>query len=87
RQDALTGVPNRRRFDEVVQAQWAQHRQTGESLAVLLIDVDHFKAYNDRHGHPAGDQCLRLVAQALQAALLRATAGSEATLARWGGEE
>lgn len=87
RQDALTGVPNRRRFDEVAQVQWVQHRQTGESLAVLLIDVDHFKAYNDHHGHPAGDQCLRWVAQTLQAALPPATADSQATLARWGGEE
>ena len=87
RQDALTGVPNRRCFDEVAQVQWAQHQQTGDSLAVLLIDVDHFKAYNDHHGHPVGDQCLRWVAQTLQAALLAATAGSQATLARWGGEE
>ena len=83
RQDALTGVPNRRRFDEVAALQWQRHQQTGEQLAVLLIDVDHFKAFNDRHGHPAGDQCLRLVAQALQGSL----APTDAILARWGGEE
>lgn len=83
RQDALTGVPNRRRFDEVAQAQWRQHERSGECLAVLLVDVDHFKAYNDHHGHPAGDQCLKLVAQALQAALPE----PDAALARWGGEE
>jgi len=83
RQDALTGVPNRRRFDEVAQAQWRQHERSGECLAVLLVDVDHFKAYNDHHGHPAGDQCLKLVAQALQTALRE----PDAALARWGGEE
>lgn len=83
RQDALTGVPNRRHFDEVAQAQWRQHERSGDSLAVLLVDVDHFKAYNDHHGHPAGDQCLRLVAQALQTALQV----EDADLARWGGEE
>ena len=83
RQDALTGVPNRRCFDEVAQAQWRQHECSGECLAVLLIDVDHFKAYNDHHGHPAGDQCLKLVAQALQNALRE----PDVALARWGGEE
>lgn len=83
RQDALTGVPNRRRFDEVAATQWTRHLQTGEQLAVLLIDVDHFKAFNDRYGHPAGDQCLKLVAETLQ----RALPIPEATLARWGGEE
>lgn len=83
RQDALTGVPNRRRFDDVAASQWAHHLRTGDRLAILLIDVDHFKAFNDHHGHPAGDQCLRLVAQALQSAL----SDTDATLARWGGEE
>lgn len=83
RQDALTGVPNRRRFDEVAWQSWRRHLQTGEQLAVILLDVDHFKAFNDHHGHPAGDQCLRLVAGALQAAL----ADGDGTLARWGGEE
>ncbi len=83
RQDALTGVPNRRHFDELAQAQWRQHERSGERIAVLLVDVDHFKAYNDHHGHPAGDQCLRLVAQALQRALQE----PDAALARWGGEE
>lgn len=83
RQDALTGVPNRRRFDEVAWQCWQRHHQTGEQLAVMLLDVDHFKAYNDHHGHPAGDQCLRLVARALQDTL----ADGDGTLARWGGEE
>lgn len=83
RQDALTGVPNRRCFDEQAQAQWRQHERSGERIAVLLVDVDHFKAYNDHHGHPAGDQCLRLVAQELQRVLQE----PDAALARWGGEE
>ncbi len=83
RQDALTGVPNRRRFDEVAWQCWQRHHQTGEQLAVMLLDVDHFKAFNDHHGHPAGDQCLRLVAKALQDTL----ASGDGTLARWGGEE
>lgn len=83
RQDALTGVPNRRCFDEHVQALWQQPVLRGDTLAILLMDVDHFKAYNDHHGHPAGDQCLRLVAQALQSAL----GMPGAMLARWGGEE
>jgi len=83
RQDALTGVPNRRRFDEVAWQCWQRHHQTGEQLSVMLLDVDHFKAYNDHHGHPAGDQCLRLVARALHDTL----ADGDGTLARWGGEE
>lgn len=83
RQDALTGAPNRRRFDEVAWQCWQRHLQTGEQLAVMLLDVDHFKAFNDHHGHPAGDQCLRLVAKALQDTL----ADGDGTLARWGGEE
>jgi diguanylate cyclase (GGDEF)-like protein len=52
-------------------------------LSVLLIDVDHFKAFNDRHGHPAGDQCLTLLAQALA----RTVGPVQGLLARWGGEE
>lgn len=83
RQDALTGVPNRRGFDEMAQMRWRAHQRPDDALAVLLVDVDHFKAYNDHLGHPAGDQCLRLVAQALQSALDT----PDAALARWGGEE
>lgn len=83
RQDALTGVPNRRSFDETMTGFWRDHERTGAALALLLIDVDHFKAYNDRYGHPAGDQCLRLVAQAMRGALMP----WGGFLARWGGEE
>jgi diguanylate cyclase (GGDEF)-like protein len=83
RRDPLTGVPNRRHFDEAVQACWNDHLQRRDELALLLIDVDHFKAYNDRYGHPAGDQCLRHVAEVLQ----REVPASRGTVARWGGEE
>ena len=83
RRDPLTGVPNRRHFDDTVQAHWVSHLASEQSVALLLIDVDHFKAYNDRYGHPTGDQCLRHVAQLLQA---RVTEGI-GSVARWGGEE
>jgi diguanylate cyclase (GGDEF)-like protein len=90
RLDALTGLPNRRQFDEFLAAQIAaqqaaapEHAGIAPRLAVLLIDVDHFKAFNDRYGHPAGDQCLRLVATALSDTL----PGNVGLLARWGGEE
>jgi diguanylate cyclase (GGDEF)-like protein len=76
--DPLTGLPNRRRFDSHVR----EHAATGP-MTLLLIDVDHFKAFNDRYGHPAGDQCLRLVARALQTALSH----EHGLVARWGGEE
>jgi diguanylate cyclase (GGDEF)-like protein len=83
RQDALTALPNRRCFDEVLSQAWGEHDQNARSLTLLLLDVDHFKAFNDRYGHSAGDQCLKLLAQALQDAVT-AEGGS---LARWGGEE
>jgi len=83
RRDPLTGVPNRRHFDETMLACWAAHEQSGQELALLLLDVDHFKAYNDRYGHPAGDQCLRRVAEVLQ----RGLPAAQGTVARWGGEE
>lgn len=83
RQDGLTGVANRRQFDAVLQAEWNRARRNGTGLALLLVDIDHFKAFNDAHGHPAGDRCLRAVA-----ALLQATAGRAAdSVARYGGEE
>ncbi|MGC4060362.1 MAG: GGDEF domain-containing protein [Aquabacterium sp.] len=83
RRDALTGVPNRRHFDEYIRDAWdAAHAANGE-VALLLMDVDHFKAFNDRYGHPAGDQCLRHVAQILQ----KAVPAEQGCVARWGGEE
>jgi diguanylate cyclase (GGDEF)-like protein len=82
RVDPLTGVGNRRGFDEAVGDQIAQAHATGESLSVVLADIDCFKRINDEHGHVAGDQCLRQVALAIQASL-RAT---DACF-RWGGDE
>ncbi len=83
RLDALTGLPNRRHFDEVLNQTWQEHHRAAKPLALILLDVDHFKAFNDRYGHPAGDQCLKLVSQAMRSAVV----GGGATLARWGGEE
>lgn len=81
--DSLTGLANRRRFDEALETEWARAARAGRPLAVILADVDHFKAYNDRYGHQAGDECLRRVA-----AVLRAGARRPGDLAaRYGGEE
>lgn len=82
-EDSLTGLANRRRFDERLNEEWARAYRDRSSLALLMIDVDHFKAYNDEYGHPAGDACLRVVAKILSAEMQRA--GDLA--ARYGGEE
>lgn len=83
RLDALTGVANRRGFDIHLQHMASQQWRQGQDLALILVDVDHFKAFNDRYGHPAGDECLRLVAKALDQRLPK----GDALVARWGGEE
>ena len=80
--DALTGLKNRRRFDEALEDACALATRYGEPLALILADVDEFKNYNDTHGHPAGDLVLRLVA----AALRREVRGCD-VVARFGGEE
>lgn len=82
-QDGLTGVGNRRAFDQRLSAEWARAARSGTALALLMIDVDHFKKYNDGYGHQLGDECLRKVAEILRGAVTRA---SDFT-ARYGGEE
>jgi diguanylate cyclase (GGDEF)-like protein len=81
--DGLTGLKNRGAFDDYFPRMWQQALRDRRSLALLLIDVDHFKAYNDRYGHQAGDQALRRVAQVVQGFARRPLdiAG------RYGGEE
>ncbi len=81
--DGLTGVSNRRAFDEVLRSEFARGIHDGRPLALLLIDVDHFKAFNDAYGHPEGDECLKTVARVLTGALRRR--GDR--VARIGGEE
>jgi diguanylate cyclase (GGDEF)-like protein len=77
--DGLTGIANRRRFDARLDALWRMQSGAAEPLAVLLVDIDHFKAYNDNYGHLAGDDCLRRVAAALGSV--------DEEVARYGGEE
>ncbi|MBA5686843.1 diguanylate cyclase [Rugamonas apoptosis] len=81
--DGLTGLANRRHFDDVLRNEWARARRAGQPLAVLMIDVDHFKRYNDHYGHQRGDDCLIRVAQALRGGARRAAD----LVARYGGEE
>lgn len=81
--DALTGLANRRQFDASLRREWARAHRTGEGLALLMIDVDHFKLLNDSFGHPVGDRRLHDVAQALAACAPRASD----IVARYGGEE
>lgn len=81
--DGLTGLANRRAFDERLQEEWARARRDGTQLSLLLIDVDHFKKFNDHYGHLAGDGCLRALGR-----ILSAHAKRPADLAaRYGGEE
>lgn len=81
--DGLTGLKNRGAFDDDYARLWQQATRDRRSLAVLLIDVDHFKAYNDRYGHQAGDRALRRVAQVVQRFARRPLD----IAARYGGEE
>lgn len=81
--DALTGAENRRGFNRALRAAWRHTRDTARPLALLLIDIDHFKTYNDRYGHPAGDACLARVVEVLRHTLR----GTDSLFARYGGEE
>jgi len=83
RRDGLTGVVNRRGFDEQFEIEWRRALRAGGPLSLALIDVDDFKRYNDHYGHPSGDECLKTVARTCSAALPR----SADLLARYGGEE
>jgi diguanylate cyclase (GGDEF)-like protein len=83
RSDVLTGVANRRHFHEHLQQVWLRAAHEQSPVSVLMLDVDHFKAYNDHHGHQAGDACLRQVAQAMAQSLRRPVD----VIARYGGEE
>ena len=82
-QDGLTGIANRRSFDFLITRHFAQAVRQHTPLSVVLCDVDHFKAYNDRYGHIAGDECLRRIGSALAASCKRSTDFA----ARYGGEE
>lgn len=81
--DALTGLYNRRWFDELIRKEWHRHLRNNQNLAVLMLDIDQFKAYNDHYGHQMGDKALIKVANQVRTAAQRDEDGS----ARYGGEE
>jgi diguanylate cyclase (GGDEF)-like protein len=81
--DCLTGIPNRRNFDETLAREWRRAMRKNTDLALVIADIDFFKGYNDHYGHRAGDACLREVAQAMAQALKRPSDMP----ARYGGEE
>ena len=81
--DALTGLSNRRALNTSFQEAWASAELDGKSVGLILCDIDHFKEFNDKHGHLEGDRCLQQVAAALQSV----TRISDLTAARYGGEE
>ena len=81
--DGLTGVANRRGFDLALEREWRRAERTGQTVALTMLDVDHFKKYNDHYGHLAGDACLRAVAELITSHGRRTTD----LVARYGGEE
>ncbi|WP_426342826.1 diguanylate cyclase domain-containing protein [Pseudoduganella sp. S-14] len=81
--DALTGVANRRSFNEAIQNEWRRCARSATPLSVIMIDIDYFKLYNDAYGHLAGDSCLKQVADTM----LQCAGRSPDLLARYGGEE
>jgi len=81
--DGLTGVANRRYFDDAISVEWRRARRHSNSIVMMICDVDHFKSYNDTYGHQAGDDCLRKVATAIR----QHTERPSDIVARFGGEE
>jgi diguanylate cyclase (GGDEF)-like protein len=81
--DGLTGIANRRYHDDTLQREWRRCQRTNSFLAAIMIDIDHFKLYNDHYGHIAGDHCLQQVARELQRGARRISD----SVARYGGEE
>jgi diguanylate cyclase (GGDEF)-like protein len=81
--DALTGLANRRRFDDYLQTQWMSLAQESLPLSLILCDIDYFKLYNDKYGHPAGDICLQEVGAVLRSRV----ENNQDLVARYGGEE
>lgn len=81
--DALTGLANRRQFEETQPREWARAQRSGAAVSMLMIDIDAFKHYNDHYGHPEGDRCLQAVARAIRQAVHRPAD----LAARYGGEE
>lgn len=81
--DGLTGIPNRRAFDEKIDHEWRAAIRSGTSLGMIMIDIDYFKRYNETYGHMAGDECLRCIAQTLKRSLRR----PKDMVARFGNEE
>lgn len=81
--DGLTGLANRRRFDEALMSEWARYQRNRQPFALILVDIDYFKSYNDHYGHQSGDDCLKAVAN-----VLKETARRHGDIsARYGGEE
>jgi len=81
--DGLTGLANRRAFDQALESEWLRGQRSRKPLSLLFVDVDHFKLFNDRHGHQSGYECLRAVAAIVGAQALRPAD----LAARYGGEE
>ncbi len=81
--DGLTGISNRRHFDQVLSLEFSRHARSGKELSLIMLDIDHFKLFNDHYGHVQGDKCLQQISQVLNAG---ATRPSD-LIARYGGEE
>jgi diguanylate cyclase (GGDEF)-like protein/PAS domain S-box-containing protein len=80
--DQLTGLPNRRHLDQVLEAKWLEYENLDRPFGLIFMDIDHFKAVNDTYGHDMGDEVLKMVAKSTRAALRR-----DDLVGRWGGEE